>query len=135
MAVLDRDAIRGVQDRTIKEVEVPTWGGSVCFGSLVLRERNRLMTRWSALDKNQSLEEATEVQIDVLIAVCCDNNGDALFTDDDRIWLGNKDAVTLEALASQALAFLGLSTEGHEEEVKNSGSTRTGRTKSDSAGS
>ena len=134
MAVLDRDAIKGVQDRTIEEVEVPSWGGSVCFGSLVLRERNRLMTRWAGLDKDQSLEEATDVQIDVLVAVCCDINGDALFGDDDREWLGNKDAETLETLSGQALAFLGLSQEGHEEAVKNSESTPTEPTKSDSVG-
>ena len=132
MAVLTRDQVLEVQDRTIEEVDVPAWGGSVCFGSLVLRARNRLMAGWAGINQDQGLEEATDVQIDVLIAVCCDTNGDALFTEADREWLGNRDAVTLESLASQALAFLGLSQEGHEEAVKNSESTPTGHIKSDS---
>ena len=129
MAVLNRDAIKGVQDRTIEEVEVPAWNGSVCFGSLLIDE---LFSFGEQFSDAGEIEDMPGLHVDLLIAVCCDKSGDALFTGDDREWIRKRDGRTIMELANKALDFLGLSMKGHEDEVKNSESTPTEPTESSS---
>lgn len=72
------------------------------------------------------------VQVDLLIAVVCDENGKAVFTDDDREWLPEKDAGVISDLSERAMAFLGFTKDANEEAVGNSVSAPTSDTKSDS---
>ena len=132
MAVLTRDQVLEVQDRTIEEVDVPAWGGSVCFGSLKLRDLAAFGERFAGIDTNQGMAASVDLHVELLIAVCCDISGDMMFTEDDTEWLGDRDGATIIGLAQKALAFLGLTQDSHDEEVKNSESTPTEPTGSSS---
>ncbi len=135
MAVLTRDEIQDVKDRTLVEIDVPAWGGSVFMSSLILKDRNRLIGKCADMAKGEDstlrLEDATELGMDALIAVCCDAAGEPLFTEGDREWLMEKDPDTIQMLSLKAMDMLGLTVQGHEEAVGNSSSTPTDGTKSD----
>lgn len=128
---LDREAIRVAQDRKLEEVEVEEWGGSIYFGSLPLGKRNELIERWAGLDQNEDIAEATNVQLDLVMAVACDEDGVPTFTDEDRDLLLQKNAAVVERLAFAAMDFLGMTKEAHEETVGNSGSAPSESSSSD----
>jgi len=128
---LDREAIRAAQDRRLEEVEVPEWGGSLYFGSLLLGQRNRLIERFAALDEN-NVDEGMDAQLDLLIAVACDGDGKPILTSEDKELLLGKDPEVVEGLVKLAMDFLGMTQRAHEETVGNSRSTPSEPSSSDS---
>jgi hypothetical protein len=123
MTDLTREEIKEVNDRKLVRVEVPEWGGGFFFGSMLLGERNALIAKWSEMDEDMDISEATDVHLETLIAASCDKDGAPIFTAEDVEMLLAKNATVVERVAREALDFLGLTKKAVEETVGNSDST------------
>jgi hypothetical protein len=122
---LNRDAIVGVKDYGLKEVEVPEWGGSVYLRKWTGKDRSLFWSKsvkasdegaemnWDTLFENQTLVVAMSL---------CDENGDKLFTttEEDLAVLGAKDGDVIQRLYTESLLINGLAQISLEESAKNS---------------
>lgn len=116
MALLSREDIIAVEDRTTETVKVPEWGGEVLVRSLSGRERDEfesstVRTRGGKREENYDNFRAR------LVSLCLvDEDGRRLFTSkSDIILLGNKSVAALQRVFNKAQELNGMSDEDVEE--------------------
>jgi len=107
--MLSRDAILGHKDDRIGKVEVPEMGGEVCVASLTVAEMDRL----------SKLDGSNPASVEVVILGACDENGDRLFTEKDRLALAKLPASVIGLISKAVLDHNGM---GKQEEAKNASS-------------
>jgi hypothetical protein len=111
--MLTRDQILAAQDKPVKEVPVPEWGGSVHVRTMSGLERDRL----------EALQEASprkEVRARFVVAACCDAEGNLLFTEADIPALNGKNVKALDRIFDAVIELNRLSKDHVDEAEKNS---------------
>ena len=124
--ILTREAILNAQDAEIHELEIPEWGGSVYVRGMTGRERDRFedsLYKQRGKDLKLNMLNARAK----LVALCTvDKDGNRLFSDDDVLALGNKNAKALERIFAFAQDLSGITEEDMEDLTKNSEETISG---------
>lgn len=113
---LSRDAILAAEDRTIEEVPVPEWGGSVFVKSLTGSEADANL----AAQLTSGRRDFSTYHAETAAACICDESGAALFTRADIDALGRKSAAALGRVVKVAQRLNGLTAEDEAAVVKNS---------------
>ena len=113
MPILTRDAIRQCQDLKTEEVFIPEWGGSVFVRSMTALERDKLETETV---KGRKVN-IVGLRARVAILTVVDREGHQLFTDDDYVWLKQKNAAALNRIFEVASRLSGI-TEGDIDEME-----------------
>lgn len=102
--MLSRDAILGFKDQNIGKVEVPELGGEVCIASLTVAE----------MDKLAKLDGSHPASVEVTIMGACDEKGERLFKDTDRLALGKLPASVVAVISKAVLEHNGLGAKADE---------------------
>lgn len=95
---LSRDQILGADDRGIKRILVPEWGGEVCYKPLSARDRD-------AFEAEVTNDKATKINFRARMASrsICDEDGKLLFSHSDVEKLGNKSASALQRIFNELI--------------------------------
>jgi len=132
MAFLTKDAIKGTKSTPkMKKVEVPEWGGHVFVRELTAHGRDRFEDATFAFNTETGKVEMRQGQQRralFLVLAVCDENGDAVFTDDDVSWLGEMEFSVIDRIYQEAQKINGMTV---EEATKNSESPSGGSSSSD----
>ena len=119
MGALTKDAILASKDFTLKEVEVPEWGGSIFIGTMTGKERDNLESAFvNAKDGDNS--NLLNLRAKIVAITACDPEGVRLFTLDDIEALGGKSSLVLDRLFTIAQQVNGMSGKDVEGIVGNS---------------
>jgi hypothetical protein len=123
MSLLSREQILKAKDRTYQEVRCPEWGGTVRLQSLSGAERDAFEESiLGQKNKDGSREVVTKNLRAKLVALSAvDKDGNLIFSMDDVMVLGEKNAAPLDRLFSIAQKLSGISKDDVEELTKNSG--------------
>jgi hypothetical protein len=134
MALLSREDILKKQDRSYQDVSCPEWGGKVRIQSLTGAERDAFEESiLGAKNKDGTREVSTQNLRAKLVALAAvDKDGKAMFSKDDVLVLGQKNAAALDRLFMVAQKLSGISKDDLEEAVKNSGNGQDAGSPSDS---
>lgn len=116
MALLTRDQILSVDDRTYATVAVPEWGGSVKLRTLTGKERDRFEASLQA-DSKGSKKKNMENFRARLVALCAvgDDNRPMFTNSQDVIMLGDRSVAALQRLFNKCNEMNGLTDEDIEE--------------------
>ncbi len=108
--ILSAEDILGVDDKRIKEVEVPEWGGSIFIRTFAGFERD-LFTK-SILDKKTgNPTELGNFRAKTLALGICDQGGNRIFTNSQIEALGKKNSAVIERLFMEINKLNGLTPE------------------------
>ena len=118
--LLGRAEILGKDDRTLKDVPCPEWGGKVRVQSLTGTERDQ----WEMACQEQKGKEkvfSTDKLREKLLSFCLvDSEGKKLFSEGDIALLAEKNAAALTRLFDVARKLNGIGIQDVEELTKNS---------------
>jgi len=98
--LLTREQIKGVNDTTLTEVEVPEWGGSVFVRSLSGGDVAKLRDRFAKTKEDDKFAL-------MLVACVCSEDGAQLFDESDIGWLREKNMRVLLSLVNECNAANG----------------------------
>jgi len=111
---LTREDILNADDRPIREIDVPEWGGTVRVRALDAEGRWRLMM--SASDSGGKLPVDWEAKI---LALCiCDESGQRMFEEKDAASLLSKSAAAYSRVATICREISRLDTEDTIEDIR-----------------
>jgi len=114
MGVLTKEQILQAKDLPTKEIEVPEWGGSVMVRGLTGTERDKFEAS-CLMGQGKNMQVVMRDLRAKLVAKCVvDEKGERLFSDAEVAVLGQKSAVALNRVFTEAQSLSGLT----EEEVK-----------------
>jgi len=118
---LTRQEILSADDITLKEVEVPEWGGSVFIRPMTGSERDRYESDILGEDgksdvRNKSLREK------LAVLSVCDESGATLFTEEDIQALSEKNSAPLDRIFDAAQKLNGITDDDIKILTKNSDS-------------
>ena len=115
MAILNKDAILGIDDMTTVDVEVPEWGGTVRLRTLTGGERDKFES--DMVDQRGKNNKLNLVNVRArLVALCAvDEGGKRMFGDSEVSKLGAKRASILDKLFVAAQKLNGMTEEDVEE--------------------
>lgn len=114
--ILSRDDILGADDRQIRTVAVPEWGGEVLVRGLTGAERDRYEeSLWVGRGKNRKLNW-TNARAKLVAASVVGEDGKPLFTQRDVEALGAKSSAALDRIYSVAQELSGV-TDGDMDEM------------------
>jgi len=116
---LSKEAILGIKDLQVQEVEVPEWGGSVYVRGLTGAERDAFEASVVEQRGKATKVNMVNMRAKLLVLTICDKDGMPLFTHADIDELGKKSAVALQRLFDIASSLSGLSEKDAEDLVKN----------------
>jgi hypothetical protein len=120
MPYLTREQILEVKDLQFEDVEVPEWGGTLRVRGLTGIERDRFEeTILDQRGKNVKVK-MTNLRARLVALSVVDEQGQALFTQNDIGVLGRKSAAALQRVFNVAQRLSGFSDEDLEELAKNS---------------
>jgi len=122
--MLDRNAIKNVNDRKTATINVPEWGGDVYIRKWSGKDRSMFFQKsikgsneaaelnWDTLFENMTLVVALSL---------CDENGVALFTtkQEDIDILASKDGDVIQKIYQESLILNGLAKRSLEDAAKN----------------
>jgi len=115
--MLDRDAIKGIQDIRVEKVDVPEWGGEVYVKSLSGSQRDE----WeNGIVVSGGKMDVRGVMVRLVIMTACDETGKPVFKRGDETWLNEKSSKALTRLADKARELAGLTQKDIEVLAKNS---------------
>lgn len=117
---LSRDDILKTNDLTMKEVDVPEWGGSIFLRTMSGAERDAFeQSCFEGRGKDRRFNYQN-VRARFLAYCIADENGNRLFTDADITELGKKSSLVLSRLFEIAQEMNGFTESDIEELTKNS---------------
>lgn len=121
MALLSKEAILAADDRQVRDVPVPEWGGEVRMRGMTGRERDAYEA--SIIDQRGGERKVILANARAkLVAKCAiDEAGALMFTPDDVRALGGKSAVALERLFDAARELSGMAEGDVERLAENFG--------------
>lgn len=105
---LTRSDILEIKDVAIQEVYVDEWGGAVGIRTFDAATRAALLK--PAKDGDMPLDWMERI----VVACVCDESGNLLFTQEDVIELGKKNATVLEKIFTEAIELNGLTDTSRE---------------------
>lgn len=117
--MLSKDDILKAKDLTVKEVEVPEWGGSVYIKSLTGTERDLYESSITQIKGKEAKLDWRNARAKLLVFTICDQDGNRLFNESEIGELGKKSASALQRLFDVATEMNGLSSTSEEELEKN----------------
>lgn len=103
----------------LKEIEIAEWGGSVKIRPLTLAEQAKIADLGTKYDKSLVVAKAKGIMLPLIQWAVVDDDGNALFDNQDIDALMNKSASALLRLQEEILAYSGLTKESREELEKN----------------
>lgn len=127
---LSRDQILAVEDRLVREVDVPEWGGAVLVKALSGEERDAfeasLTVRRPAIygpNKGQmeTLPDNSNIHAKLVARSIVDADGARVFSDADIIEVGKKSSGALQRVWDVAAELSGLSDTASADAEGNSG--------------
>lgn len=116
---LSRDAIIAAVDAVTETVPVPEWGGDVIIKSMTGAERDAYEV---SLRRKGELNLAN-ARAKLLVRVIVNEGGTRIFSDQDAMALGKKNAALLERLYDVAARLSGMTDEAAEDAEGNFGET------------
>jgi hypothetical protein len=134
MGLLSREQILKAKDRTYQDVKCPEWGGVVRIQSLSGLERDifeeSILGQKNKDGSREVIVKNLRAKLVALSAI--DKDGNLIFSLDDVMVLGDKNAAPLDRLFSMAQKLSGISKDDVEELTKNSGAGQSAGSISDS---
>lgn len=127
-AILERTA-----SPTVREVDVPEWGGSVYVRVIGGAELDILMNRWHELGGADGKNPA-QINANVVLAAACDEQGRALFEYNDLGKLVRMPIAGVKRVADAAIELNGLTETELGRAEENSEPAPTGSSGSSSPG-
>lgn len=116
MALLTRDQIIAVDDRTYEEVDVPEWGGSVRMRSLSGKERDDFEASMMQRKGNKVKDNMANFRARLLALCIVDENGKRLFVlPTEVLALGDRSAAAIQRLYNKANEMNGFSEKDVED--------------------
>lgn len=112
--VLTKAQILGAKDITIKDVEVPEWGGVVRLRSLDGDEAIEYVQGF----KDKTAEQKEQMAVRIVTMCAIDDKGERLFEKDDIGPLRKKSFAAIIRLQKVALEINGMSEDEEEETAK-----------------
>jgi hypothetical protein len=106
--ILNRDTILQANDLPMEAVEVPEWGGTVHIKTMSGTERDRFDAAIIKRGKSDDTFDTRGLRVDVVVLTACDENGNLLFTDDDKPALSKKSGAVLDRLCNVARKLNGI---------------------------
>ena len=132
MAFLTKDAIKGNKSTPkMKKVEIPEWGGHVFVRELTAHGRDRfedVMFAFNTETGKVEMRQGQQRRTFFLVLTVCDENGDAVFTDEDISWLSEMEFSVIDRIYQEAQKINGMTV---EKATKNSESPSGGNSSSD----
>ena len=138
---LSREDILNAQDQETEDVIVPQWGGSVTIRSLTGTERDKYEASLVSYQRDaKGQPQVKGIELDNLRArlislVAIDEKGTRLFSANDVLLLGEKNASALDLLFTAAQRLSKLTAPAIEAAKEALGNAPTGEPGSDSPGS
>jgi len=129
MKLLSKSAILGANDLKHEDIVVPAWGGTVRIRTMTGTERDEFRASCATDGGGVPIGKFAAA---LLCATCIDENGDRLFTFADMASLQAKSASSLDAPATVAMRLNGLGGTSIEDAEKNSVSSQSADSGSDS---
>lgn len=117
MSELSREQIKAIDDRKIRKVEVPAWGGHVLVRTLTVGERERLEAPMTA---QRGRVDITGYRARVVVAATVNEDGSQKFQAGDESWLNSKAAAAIEPIAEAAMEFNGMTDSAVQDAAGNS---------------
>ena len=110
---LDARSVLSADDFQYADVDCPEWGGSVRVRGLTAGER-------SSVQRKIKVNDQQDLEVTVVIFGTVDQNGDRLFTKNDRDQLKQKSNAVITRIAKRILELSGGDDESVSETQKNS---------------
>lgn len=122
MALLTREQILKKDDRAWQDVLIPAWGGKVRVRSLSGAERDAFEDSILGERKKDGSRDVVlnNLRAKLVALTAVDKDGTPLFSKDDVVELGKKNAAALDRLYAAAQKLSGIGPGDVEEMVKNS---------------
>jgi len=117
--ILTKDAILGVTDYQVQEVEVPEWGGKVLMRTLSGKGRDEFESNVTSKTQGNKVD-VRGLKALLLSLVIVDEAGEPLFTQKDLDALNNKSSEVITRLFEVASKMNGIGEEAVEQAEKNS---------------
>lgn len=111
--MLTKGQILAVEDRKFAIVNVPEWGGDVRIGTMSASARDeydRIIMRMR--DKSS---DAIDIRAPMVAACLVDENGEPLFSPDERVALGRKSGPVMVRLFNECLKLNGMGEDAKEQ--------------------
>lgn len=117
---LNRDLILKANDLPIEPIEVPEWGGTVYVRTMDGSERDRFDATIIKRSRKDDTFDTAGLRADIVVLTVCDESGNLMFSDDDRMALLKKNAAVLDRICAKARKMNGiLDTEAVDDSKKN----------------
>lgn len=123
MKTLDKQSILGAADLKKETVEVPEWGGAVIVSQITAADRDRFEAS-IYVGEGATRKINTANMRARLCAICLvDEKGERLFTDEEAVQLGKKNADVLDRLFDTAQKLNGMNRTEADKAKKDSAPT------------
>lgn len=119
LTMLNRDAILATNDRTLEVVQLPEWGGSVYVRSLTGAERDAFEATIVQRNGKDVKTNLRNLRARLVVLAACDADGGRIFSDQDAVALGAKNAAALDRIFSVAQRLSGLRDDDVQELAEN----------------
>ncbi len=125
--VLTADEIFAADDQVIEPVSVPEWGGKVYVRSISAKERGRIVGEAARFreTKGKNVTFMEEFDANFVLLAACDEQGNPVFSVDQKARLLGKNAAVVSRIAAKAQKLAGMSKEDIEALEKNSETTQS----------
>ena len=120
MAILNREAILGADDRPFEDVDVPEWGGSVRIGVMSGTDRDAWDQALVRQEKNRTVSNLANIRARLVAYCAVDEAGQRIFSPGDVEALGQKSSAALQRVFDAARRLNGLGPQAEEEAKGNS---------------
>lgn len=124
--ILSKADILGCHDMRIKTVAVPEWGGSVRVRSLTGAERDAFEATLVREIDGKRVPDMVNLRAKLLAATVVDEEDRQIFSTEDLVALGRKNALVIDRVFTVAQRLNGMSADAVEEAEKNSDSAPAG---------
>ena len=119
MASLTREQIKEAalkaEVSSMKEIDVPRWGGSIFLKVMSVGERDRYENEWQHSNNRGMDDFSTKF----LMSCVAERDGKLMFKQEDIQWLRKEPADLMRMLWNEAMALNKLTSEDVEELAKN----------------
>lgn len=115
---LSREAILGAEDLPTEKVQIPEWKGYLNVKTMTGTERDKLESDMLEQRGRKSSMNLKNYRARLCSLVAVDDKDKRVFTDDDAIELGKKNAKALDRIFSVAQRLNGLTPEDVEESTR-----------------
>ena len=115
---LSKNEIFAVKDVDIHEVEVPEWGGSILLRGMTGEQRNNY-EHWAHTQSKETVPDYRGIRERLIMSCAIDENGEALFTEDDLQQLAAKNSEVIDRLHEKCRELCGMDQDAVEDAAKN----------------